>query len=546
MRHELRIAILAFALLAILLPLAVRLADRTNVGTTNGLWKAPSVHDWETQGNGYIDTGAYLYFPVMGRLVRLSPDGWWKYGAESPIVTFREMAAWNAVFSALATAIVAALIFRLSGSPPAALLTAFFHASAAFIVVNTLNSEDIMPGYAMFAAGSYSLVRFAAGGGWAWIAASSSAYALSTLLHWTLTPAAVAGAAVFYLWDLAGDWRRRWWIPVTAGVAYLAAVYLALRIVLPHAFIRLIDVLYPSKASGSGWVGFLPEKIRLLFAAMPCYFTGGYNIPSVERAWECGPCRVSMLTGYAWFALAVAGLIHLIRRGGIHRRLAVWSLTVFGAAQAMNLYAQPQDPQMQIQPMFAGVVGFFGVLDWLSRLPSGRARRLGPAALALAAGGNLAWTANEIVRLQPTDTESIHASAEFQKQMPAATHFLVIQGMEGWLTWEVVLQHQGKMDGFYQRGMLLATPFTLVPKATGAATADYLREGIEEARQRGLRVFAGVLWNGDLERLERSLSTVAAPEEVAELYSRMMAAYREVGETNTVHGRFVEIVPVAP
>ena len=62
---------------------------------------------------------------------------------------WRQFAWLNAFFASLATTIIYAFVHRLTGSARAAALAAVFHFGCGFVLLLSVISEDIMPGYAL-------------------------------------------------------------------------------------------------------------------------------------------------------------------------------------------------------------------------------------------------------------------------------------------------------------------------------------------------------------------------------------------------------------
>ncbi len=528
----------------------MRTMDRTTLATTNGLWKSGAVHEWERTHNGPIDSGGQMYYPLLGKLCEFSPDSWWTYGSNIPTVTFREMAAWNAIFSAFATALVFGLVWRLTADPFVAALTAFFHACAAFVVLHTVNSEDIMPGYSMFVLALYGFFRAAAGDTpLFWIPVSSIGLGAATLLHWTLTPPALAGLGLAHLVFLLGNPRERWRIAVGALTGYLLVLKAWTLLLAPGSGIGVWQVLYPSKASGSGWVGFLPSKFYLLLVAMPNYFTAGFNMGTYEGVFRSALTRTTLLIGYAWMLVCLIGFLYLIFRPGLLRLLAICSAGVFLIGQAENVYSQPQDPQMQIQPMFFAIVGFLGVLIFLKERLS-RTRFLAVALgvwMPLIAANN-AYTLHLMASLLVPDSESIRMQEAFHRQFPPSSTFLVLNGFEALVTWETVLYNNGDVQGLMDRGVILTTPFTWVPRAGGLRVAQYMRERMEPAYRKGMRLYADTLWTESRETFQGRVLTVAPAGESGRLYDDMLPRYKVKPDSkiSTYYGDFVEIVPANP
>jgi hypothetical protein len=139
----------AFIVAAAYLCLVVTI-DNTNLGTTNGLWKSPAVFAWGHEYDGPLDSGGVLYAPVYGFLTSLIPDSLLQYGTPAEDLTFRKIAVLNAIFGGLASGLISFLALRFTASLFAAGVISLVHAGTAFVLLNSINSEDIIPSYAFF------------------------------------------------------------------------------------------------------------------------------------------------------------------------------------------------------------------------------------------------------------------------------------------------------------------------------------------------------------------------------------------------------------
>jgi hypothetical protein len=228
-------AIAATLILASIYLYLIVTIDNTNVGTYNGLWKSPTVATWEQGKEGAIDSGEILYYKAYGYLSHLIPDHLVQYGASFPFVTFRKMTLLNGVFGAIASGFVCLLALGFSGSRRVAAIVVLAHAGAGFVLLNSINSEDIIPAYAFFVGSTVCFFGFLQSGRlWAGVV-SAGLLALATLFHWTLmVPGLAAYGAVFCLF-LATHKRST----LVLGIAWLA-VFLVVTQALALLFCRLL------------------------------------------------------------------------------------------------------------------------------------------------------------------------------------------------------------------------------------------------------------------------------------------------------------------
>ncbi|HEX7788662.1 MAG TPA: hypothetical protein VF653_20755, partial [Methylomirabilota bacterium] len=244
-------ALIVLLVLSITNVALVRWLDNTNLETSNGLWKMPDIRAWEKTGHGSLDSGGFLYFPTYGMAARLLPHSWFTYGTPPAWITHRKMAALNALFGALASSVLFLIACRLTNRLLLSTAVAGLHATAGFVLLNSLNSEDVIPAYALFICMTACIWLFLETEMVAWLAAATLFLSLVAFFHWTLFPPAAAGLAIALF--LGPSTRRAsLWLPVLALAATAAWMHLWIRVVrlasLDAAPVGLLDVLFPSKA----------------------------------------------------------------------------------------------------------------------------------------------------------------------------------------------------------------------------------------------------------------------------------------------------------
>jgi hypothetical protein len=519
--------------------------DNTNLGTTNGLWKSPAVFSW---GHGIfvpLDSGGFLYGPVYGFLTRLIPDSLLRYGTPISDVTFRKMAVLNALFGGLASGLVFVLALRFTASPFAAGIVALVHAGAGFVLLNSINSEDIVPAYALFLAATVCFFEYLYRGGILLCAASAFLLALATLFHWTVMPPGLAAFGAVYAVLLTRRAGFFW-----AGMAWLFLFLVfdqtMILLAFPSYHIPVWVVLHPAKADAAGWVGFFGEKGWNLLVGMGNYFAGGSNLGDYKYAFANAPIFHLMLISWTALVLAlIASIVTLVRKpvaSGLPL-LAAFGIVLFLTGEAGAVYSQPQDPQMQIEPMFAVISGMILLLGWSSRL-AGHLWRQGLAgALALAGAANGAWNVHLMEAGRGQDSKALAAVAEMDRLFPKNTTLIVWHGFEGWTTWQWVLLWKDDSVGFFKQNVHLARPFTMNRGITGQQAAAITTAQIDAALASGERVVAIALWPRPAEEFVGSFTTVTTEAEARTYISLLEEHYRTGARWDTKMGPFVELLP---
>jgi hypothetical protein len=525
--------------------------DNTNIGTTNGLWKTPMVRGWETGTSHKLDSGEWLYLPLYGMLCRAIPDGWVSYGTHGPVVTFRKMALFNALFGGVASGVVFLLAIRFLGSLLLSSIVVLAHGCAAFVILNSINSEDILPAYTFFVLMSFCLFAYLDGGSIGYLVGASICCAMLTLLHWTLMIPAVAGVIAVGLLN----WRRVWMLPVFFS---LFAITLELFMVgfgpskpgdwvvtaaapspetTPFArFESIRQIVYPSKAAPNGYLGFRWNKVVSAFIGIGNYFIGGKNIGDNRVAFADPNILGWMRISWAFAIVTLAALVWAAIWRSSTRMLAVFGLAVFTIGQMEHLYSQPQDPQSQIEPMFASILGVIVILEAFGRV------RFLAAALGMAFFLEGGFNARLMLASRGEDSRYMKQSNELAQVFPPDNTVLVSQGWEEFNTWVFAETFDGDSQRYVARNIGLVNGFIARhPGATPEEAADAMARKIDEALAEGHRVVANVVWVGSREDFAYSLTTLASIEDARIYADRLYGAFHIGRSWDTSVGRFVEL-----
>jgi hypothetical protein len=518
--------------------------DNTNLGTTNGLWKTPQVSAWEHGTGAPVDNGGFLYFPTYGTLARWIPDSWVEYGTPSRVVTFRKMAILNGIFGGVASALVFGLSFRFTRSNAAAVVVTLAHAGSAFVLLNSVNSEDIIPAYTFFIGASVCFFEYLESARLWQMVLASVLMALATLFHWTVMAPALAAFGCVLLIVMTRQ-KSYLWLSVLWLFLFACAVQLLLLMVFPRLHIPVWAALLPTKGTNAGgWVGLSSEKIKYLIIGVGNYFSGGYNEANYVSGLQGGHLRYVVIS---WLFLALTGSACTIAilgkttaRGP--KLLAIFALALWFAGEAGAIYSQPQDPQMQIEPMFCGLVGLILIGRWT--VARGRlVHCIGLGLIATVALANTLMNGHLLRLYRGGDSQLLTEMFTFEAQFPYKETAVVCQGFEGYNTWRDVILWQGDAATYFSRTFEIAGPFTRTRGITGAAAASQLGEEIDRALANGLRVIAGALWTQTSDDFAASMTTITSEGEARAFDSTMRSRY-DVGNTwQTSLGTFVELVP---
>jgi hypothetical protein len=521
--------------------------DNTNIGTSNGLWKSTEVSAWMHATGLPIDSGDILYPAVYGRLAWLIPDSFLQYGTHSPNVTFRKMAILNAVFGGIASGLIFLLAARCTGSAWAAALIALIHAGAGFVLLNGINSEDIIPAYTLFLASTVCFFEFLYRGGIARYLGSALLLALATLFHWTvMVPALASVGAVFAILLFHG---RRWFV---LGAAWLLAFLVWMQTVVlmafPHRLIPIWAVVYPEKANAAGWVGLLRQKGWYVLAGTGNYFTGAANVTDFKAAFRIPFIRQQMQISWAVLGIALiaclAALLYPRVRTGL-KLLAISGLALFLVGELGAAYAQPQDPQLQIQPMLIVVEGLILAAAGVLALPRRFWRFVLAVSLILAAAANAKYNCGRLLVDRGDDSRELAAVEEISHLFPKGKAIIVWHGWEAWVTWQYVLFWPRDFHQFARDNVLLTGPFAGQRGISSAAAVAMVEKQIDSGFAQGRRVVASPVWVTPEDNIAASLATVTEESTALSYLQQLKKHYRSGTQWKTALGTFTELLPPA-
>ena len=371
--------------------------------------------------------------------------------------------------------------------------------------------------------------------------------ALATLFHWTVMPPGVAAIGAVFLVLLTVR-RAFFW----AGLAWLFLFLVFLQSLILLAFplrhIPVWAVVYPGKADAAGWVGFFGEKGWNLLVGMGNYFAGGNNLTDYKTAFLNASIVHLMTLSWVLLALAlIASTFVLVRRPAASGPplLAVFGIALFLAGEAGAVYSQPQDPQMQIEPMFVVIAGIIVLLGRGFRLTAGFWRPGLAGTLAVVGVANGAWNVHLMEAGSGRDSRAVSAIAEMDRLFPRDTTVIVWHGFEGWGSWQYVLLWRDDSEGYLKSNVHLARAFTMNRGITGQQAAAITIARIDAELASGHRVVAAALWPHPSEDFVGAFTTVTTEADARTYISLLKAHYRTGQRWETQNGTFVELLPAA-
>ncbi len=502
--------------------------QNVHIITANGMYKSIQAEPWIADpARARLDQSNYLYFPLYGALAR---------GLDSlgilRGVPWKQFAYLNALWASLAVVFVYAFVHRVTGSAKAAALAACFHFGCGFFLLLAVISEDIMPGYTLV------LGAMVLAGLWfdrpshRRVALVGALFTLGWLIEWRLMfptlPALVLALALS-----EGRPARRLALIGTLVVSILAVAGIVQLLWEGHnGAMGLHDILWTGKGVTTGWAGLSADKAWMMLSGIGNYFliVGGWVDPlSARRA--AAPLVVSVLLQAAIFVVSV--IVLWPRRADRRMRaIAFVFLGTLGAGQVLNLYSQPQDPQMQINVMPWLTVAWGLLLGAL--LSRSRATTVVLALLSLAP---LAWNVGQLARFRGGDRAAVAAVAALEQHLPPASTVFVYWGFEPITMWQYALwSRTWDWDGAVTiapapspdpkfKWIAVDAGAIRHPGWTAEQHAQSIKHDIDQALDRGYKVAISDVWTWSPDELAGQLGGLAAANRAAAIHKMLHDNY---------------------
>lgn len=494
--------------------------------TGNGVFKSMELRPWiDDPANAPLYPANFLFYPVYGALCRVL-DGLGVFAGDPR----RQIAVLNAASAGLCLVAVYLMARRLTEDRAIALLAALFHGACSFVLLLAITNEDIMPSYTLtFASMALAAVWFAAPSA-PRVVAVAALFSLGWLFEWRLMfPTLPAMLLALWLCEARPRHRVLWPALFVATMAACASIAALAALGHPGA-VGPLGLLWTGKAVISVWAGFSSAKVGYLWDGMAAYLLGtGLTRVLGAAGWDTW--RVLSLAAAAAIAAAALRLAWPRRHDSrVRAPLAVFGGT-FVAGEIFNLYAQPQDPQMQVNVMAWLTMG------WVLALVAAR-RRWGIRGLAIAGGATMLLLTHNLWSLAPLrgqDTKWRHTVERLEREAdPSRTVFLLhdfdwtmVHAALHWGLAEPGSETLGpapqarprfKWIGF--TGDVLRHPDWTVERQVAA-----LRDQIDRALALGYDVLVVRLWGMSLGELETATGMIASSRQLEALRALLHERY---------------------
>ncbi|MBX9945522.1 MAG: hypothetical protein K2Y40_15670 [Reyranella sp.] len=534
------ISIVSFGLLVVL----VLWLDNAETLTSNGVFKAVTIKTWIADpANAKLDTSNYLYYPFMAVLCRLL-DLMGVYPGDPR----HQLTIINAFSASLCLAIVYLLVRRITGNRAVAWAATLFHLASAFFLNLAISNEDIMPSYAVLLASMALASVWFVEPSWRRVSIVATLFTLAWMLEWRLMfptlPALILALAVTPGRPVDRLGRIALFLAVMVGLAEITMLLWGPQNGNAGA---VQDLLWTGKGVASGWAGFAARKFTYLWVGVSEYLVGGSNVG--------GDPPPSMLPEL-WFStfciatIAAASLALLWRDRALPsaRVLATVFGGTFAAGEVMNLYSQPQDPQMQVNVMVWLTMG------WAIIVAAAVRWRPVPA-ISIAVALSVALFGYNIWRMAPQRGAGSAwrlALERIEKAAPPANHVFLLHGFEQ-LVSEMFYAWDGDWDYFPKLGpapsanpkfkyLAFVSGPVHKPNASGTDLGEALRDEIDRALNLGYVVIASDTWAATADQFAASMATVLSADKAKEFHKVIHDSFlADLVFTDPGAGRFYRI-----
>ncbi len=514
--------LLAFGLSLLVLFGLIGWLQNVHIVTANGMYKSIQAEPWIADfAHARLDPSNYLYFPLYGASSRLLDALGILRG-----VAWKQFAYLNAFWASLGTVVVYAFVQRATGSVAAAVLASLFHIGTGFVLLLAVINEDIMPGYAIV------LASMALAGLWfdrptyRQVVIVAALFTLGWLVEWRLIFPTLPALGLALLLS-QGTVRQRLMRAVVLVVSIVATAGIVQQIWEGHAgAVGLPDLLWTGKGVATGWAGLGWDKAWMMLSGVGNYFLilGGFTDPlSAERA--VGRLGLSVLVQLAIFIACVGVLWPRRHEPGV-RAIAIVFLGTLGAGQVMNIYSQPQDPQMQVNVMPWLTVAWALIVAALMARP--RALKI----LAVLSVLPLAWNVAALAHYRGGDRDALKALATIERELPPEKTAFVYWGFEPITMWQYALWDRtwDLDDGTWEppprfKWIALDAGAIRHPGWTAEQHALSIKRGIELAFGRGYRVVISDAWTWSEVELAGQLGGLSAAAHAPAIHRMLHGDY---------------------
>lgn len=523
---------LAFVLTLAVLCGLIGWLQNVHIVTTNGMYKALAAGPWIADfRTAKLDPSNYLFLPLYGAMCSLLDAAGILRGQ-----AWKQFAYLNAFWASVGSALIYAFAWRVTGPvkwrAPVAASATVFHAGLGFVLLLSVISEDIMPGYVVVLAAMLLAALWFDRPTHVRVGAVGALFTLGWLIEWRLLFPALP-AFMLALAISEGTLRRRAALIATLLVSVVATAGIVQQIWEGHnGAVGLHDLLWTGKGLETGWAGLAWHKAWMMLTGIGSYFV--FQDVPLTYAEVQASIPFLTLSVVLQLAILIAAIFVLWPRRHDRRLWAIVAVFAgtWGAGEVFNLYSQPQDPQMQINVMVLLPVAWLLLLGAVSAT---RPRLF--AVLAVLSLAPLVWNAAQLARHRGKDARALAALAALEQRFPPDSTVFVYNGFENIAGWQyLVWSPTWDMEGPPAFGaapardprfkwVAVTGPAIRHPGWTPEQHATAMKSAIDGALERGYRVVVSDFWAWGEQDIANLLKSVQAPERARAIYDMLHSAY---------------------
>jgi hypothetical protein len=510
---------LAFLLSLILFCSLIGWLQNVHMITANGMYKSIQAEPWIADfRHARLDPSNYLYFPLYGASARLLDALGILRG-----VAWKQFAYLNAFWASVATAAVFTFVQHLTGNWRIAALAALFHLGCGFVLLLALINEDIMPAYALL------LMSMLLAAAWfdrptlGRVIAVGVLFSLAWLVEWRLIfptlPALMLALAIAPV-----PLRRRMALIGVLLVTIVATAGIVQQIWEGHTgAVGLPDLLWTGKGVDTGWAGLGWDKAwEMLWGVGSYLLTFLWDTSAVTARQSALPLVLSVALQAAILAACVVALWPRLNEPRV-RAIAAVFLGTLAAGQVMNLYSQPQDPQMQVNAMA------WLTIAW-ALLLTAMARRRVFMVLAVLSLAPLVFNTASFARWRDGDADAVAALATIGKRFPPESTVFVYWGFEPITMWHYALWSRtwdwdGTPNDAKFKWIAIDAGAIRHAQWTPEQHAQSIHHDLEAAFDKGYRVIISDVWTWSSQQLAGNLGSLSAANRASAIHTMLHDNY---------------------
>ena len=332
------------------------LINNTNLLSADGLWKSTIILSW-FNGEYNMISKNYLYFPIFALLSNTLPD---------TLYIFQKIAIINCFFSAWSNIYIFFLVYLLTKQKDISVFSVIIHSGLGYVLGETVTSQDIIPAYTFFLGTFYYFFKTIKIPNYKNLSFTIICFMLCWLLHWTMMPSLILSILiVLYFENINPNIKRKYiLLGLISSITLLIIINLIINYFNPNNYINLLNIIFPTNDIGTKWISYNIHKFPLMLIGIGYYPFFSQLITSFHQQ-ELSLFLINWLVLLLLFYFIVKGFKNKYFSKG--KALLIFLLTNFIISELANIFADPNDPEFQIQPMIWALFGYVSLIIFIKQ-----------------------------------------------------------------------------------------------------------------------------------------------------------------------------------